>query len=210
MLLASTGADPEPWLSKVLIWNRILVAQIVICMAEDNRLQRVWTAPAAHILAHCKWQWKWRNQAPSIGKPMIEISTPISTTCIRLWFTFRLKSLQIIMKCLSNSNGRIPALKKWEFTIDVGTPMFYVLYPPLIFSFSLLPIYFINHSNIYQSPLIVSKPVDKQRCPFWPGKLNVKVWSQVKVKVTKKWSCCMNMSLWDKQIGPDYIAVAWI
>ena len=37
------------------------------------------------------------------------------------------------MKYLSNSNGRIPALKKWEFTIDVGTPMFYVLYPPLIF-----------------------------------------------------------------------------
>ena len=37
------------------------------------------------------------------------------------------------MKYLSNSNGRIPALKKWEFIIDVGTPMFYVLYPALIF-----------------------------------------------------------------------------
>ena len=37
------------------------------------------------------------------------------------------------MKYLSNSNGRIPALKKWEFSIEVGTPMFYVLYPPLIF-----------------------------------------------------------------------------
>ena len=70
------------------------------------------------------------------------------------------------MKYLSNSNGRIPALKKWQFTIDVGTPMFYVLYPPLIFSFSLLSIYFINHSNIYQSLLFVSKSVDKQRCSF--------------------------------------------
>ena len=39
------------------------------------------------------------------------------------------------MKYLSNSNEWIPALKKWEFTIDVGTTMFYVLYPPLIFSF---------------------------------------------------------------------------
>ena len=98
---------------------------------------------------------------------MIDISTPISRTCIRLWFTFRLKSLRINMKYLSNSNGRIPALKKWEFTIDVGAPMFYVLYPPLIFfHFSLLPIYFINHSNIYQSPLFVSKSVYKQRCPF--------------------------------------------
>ena len=37
------------------------------------------------------------------------------------------------MKYLSNSNGWIPALKKWQFTIDVGTPIFYVLYPPLIF-----------------------------------------------------------------------------
>ena len=37
------------------------------------------------------------------------------------------------MKDLSNSNERIPVLKKWEFTIDVGIPMFYVLYPPLIF-----------------------------------------------------------------------------
>ena len=41
MLLASTGAGPELWLSNVLIRNCILVAQVVICMAEDNKLQWV-------------------------------------------------------------------------------------------------------------------------------------------------------------------------
>ena len=127
--------------------------------------------------------------------------------------TFRLKSLRTSMKYLSNSIGRIPALKKWDFTIDVGPQCFTSSIRLWFFHFWLLPIYFINLSNIYQSPLFVSKSVDKQRCPFWPGKLNVKVWPQAKVKVnvTKKMVMLhIGEHVFMRHIGPDYIAVAWI
>ena len=46
---------------------------------------------------------------------------PYFTTCICLWFIFRLKTLRTYMNCISNYNGRIHAPEKLELAIDDGT-----------------------------------------------------------------------------------------
>ena len=112
-----------------------------------------------HVFIH--FSYNGRIQAPNIGGSIFDIGTLISTTCIRLWFSFHFLSLRTYMNYLSNYNRRIQAPKKWGLAIDIGTPYFTSCIRLWFLDFSLLPTYINNQSNIYRSPLVASKSVDK-------------------------------------------------